>query len=194
MKKTDWQGVAIRLHEQIADYLELSPARWGPYDAIVLEYTSDVEPEPEAPESDRIADALEAMVEHNKTDASAFAGLIHADLETLMFAILAIIPPLILSMPNLHEHTKAHWMEREKRGNHMKTEVTVDDVTDLIKQAIDHRTKEIIEDEISGVARRVGDRLRQEVASISLQVVGYYDIIKQGQNVVIKVRAGDAPP
>jgi hypothetical protein len=51
-------------------------------------------------------------VEQRDRDFASFAGLIHADLETLMYACLFAIPPLIDANPNIDKDASVELIQR----------------------------------------------------------------------------------
>ncbi len=63
----------------------------------------------------RIAEALETIVTDNQQrdrEAASFAGLVHSDIETLMYAVLFAIPPLIHANPNIDADAKVEMIQR----------------------------------------------------------------------------------
>lgn len=64
---------------------------------------------------ERIADALEtgaAAAEVRDREFASFAGMIHSDLETMMYAHLFAIPPLIEAQPHIDADAKVELIQR----------------------------------------------------------------------------------
>lgn len=98
--ETDWERIATEVSILLSEHDEGA----NPMPALIEKHTHNVEV---LDPMERIALSLERLVEFTRTDWTAFAGLVHADLETLMYAALFTIPAMIHADPGIDDEATA---------------------------------------------------------------------------------------